>query len=380
MTEYEALVSLNLVDGIGSIGARKLLAFFGSAQEVFKASAGELMASAATSYEIAGAIASFDRSALDKELLCAGKQNISIITQNDRNYPGSLKFIPDPPLVLYVKGTLVAEDQLSIAIVGSRRASFYGISSAEKFSGDLSEAGFTIVSGMARGIDTAAHRGALKMKKRTIAVMGSGFSCIYPAENKALAEQIAQSGAVISEFPMGMEPLAQNFPRRNRLVSGLTLGVVVIEAARNSGALITADCALEQGRDVFALPGNIGSATAWGTNALIQQGARLVTCAGDILEELGISAVTTRQVDHSEVADVCGHGAVAASERIYNMLKGIPLAFDELVEKTELSIPVLSSTLLTLQMKKMITQLPGGRFIRSMIKDSRSNLLTSKRG
>jgi DNA processing protein len=341
MTEYEALVSLNLIEGIGSIGARKLLAFFGSAQEIFKASAGELMASAAASHETKGAIASFDRSVLDKELLCAGKQNVRIITHNDRNYPGSLKFIPDPPLVLYVKGTLVPEDQLSIAIVGSRRASFYGISSAEKFAGDLSEAGFTIVSGMARGIDTAAHRGALKKKKRTIAVMGSGFSCIYPAENKALAEQIAQSGAVISEFPMEMEPLAQNFPRRNRLVSGLTLGVVVIEAARNSGALITADCALEQGRDVFALPGNIGSATAWGTNALIQQGARLITCAGDILEELGIPAVTTSHADHLKEADSCGRYGVTASERVYDILKGIPVAFDELVERTELSIRFL---------------------------------------
>ncbi len=216
------------------------------------------------------------------------KLNLNVLTRQDDEYPQNLKNILYPPIVLYVKGRLKPQDCNSIAIVGSRLASFYGLSCAEKLAGELANYGLTVVSGMARGIDTASHRGALKQNGRTIAVIGSGFNRIYPPENKGLCEEIAGSGAVISEFPIDTPPEKENFPRRNRIISGLSLGVVVVEAARNSGALITADFALEQGREVFALPGKVDSSTSFGTNELIKQGAKLVSCVDDIIEEFAL--------------------------------------------------------------------------------------------
>jgi len=234
MTDTESLIVLNLVPDIGSARLKSLLEIYGSASKIIASRA----------------ITSFSFENLKRELELCKKLKIKIITLNDEEYPEHLKNIYDPPLCLYVKGELSSLDNLAIAIVGSRRASFYGLSNAQKFAADLSDKGFTIVSGMARGIDTYAHRGALKQAGRTIAVLGSGFNHIYPAENKELAEKISHNGAVISEFPLDMPPKRENFPRRNRIISGLSLGVLVVEAAKNSGALITADCALEQGREV----------------------------------------------------------------------------------------------------------------------------------
>ncbi|MDD5116795.1 MAG: DNA-processing protein DprA [Candidatus Omnitrophica bacterium] len=284
MNAFESLVALNLIPQVGSSRLAGLLEYFQKPENIFKGSRQEL--SAACGEKIAQNIAAFDPRLLEDDLALAKKAGIRIVTLFDRDYPRLLKEIPGAPIVLYVSGDIGAADNPSIGIVGSRRASFYGLNNAERFAAELSARGITVVSGMARGVDTYAHRGALKAKGRTVAVMGSGFSHIYPPENAGLAKRISENGAVISEFPMKTKPLAQNFPRRNRLISGLSLGVLVAEAARNSGALITADFALEQGREVFALPGRIDSNGSTGPNSLLKQGAKLVTCCEDILEEL----------------------------------------------------------------------------------------------
>ena len=248
MNNFESLVSLNLIPQIGSVRLKELLEYFKEPQVIFKASRKDLIA--AMGERLGESIASFNKKLLENDLASAKKSGIKIITLFDADYPQLLKEIPGSPIVLYVLGNITASDSSAVAIVGSRKASLYGLSSAEKFAAQLSGYGITIVSGMARGVDTYAHRGALKARGRTFAVMGSGFSHIYPPENKDLAQEIAASGAVISEFPMETKPLAQNFPRRNRLISGLSLGVLITEAARNSGALITADFALEHSREM----------------------------------------------------------------------------------------------------------------------------------
>jgi DNA processing protein len=254
--------------------------------------------------------------------------------------------------------------------VGSRRASYYGLSNAERFAGELAACGFTIVSGMARGIDTYAHRGALKSGGRTIAVMGSGFNHIYPEENQELCEEISQQGVVISEFPIDIQPAKQNFPRRNRIISGLSLGVLVAEAAKNSGALITSDFALEQGRDVFALPGKIDSPHYFGTNGLIKQGAKLVSSVEDILEEFSFVLNKNNELLSKEQGMAMGpkeqtQSLSCAETRLYNIITNCPLTIDEIMEKTSLNISELSNMLFKLQIKKIIKQLPGRQFVRS---------------
>jgi DNA processing protein len=360
MTRFEALVALNLVPEIGSIRLNKLLEFFGTPQNILKAPAEKLTGVFGIGETIASKIHSFQESDLKKEFETAEKLGLSILTQEDAAYPVNLKNIYDPPIVLYVKGTLEEEDKRAVAIVGSRRASFYGLNSAERFASELSRLGLVVVSGMARGIDTCAHRGALKEDGRTIAVIGSGFNHLYPPENKELAEEICRNGAVVSEFPVDTQPFPQNFPRRNRVISGLSLGVLVVEAAENSGALITADFALEQGREVFALPGKVDSSGSYGTNGLIQQGAKLVTCMQDILEELGLEAQAPKKDQAEPKADLS-----TDELRLFQLLSKDGLSFDELVENSGLDIPVISDILLKLQMKKLIKHLPGKQFVRS---------------
>ncbi len=366
MTRLKALIGLNMFCDIGSARLKKLLNYFAKPENILKAPCEELMGVSGIGKEIARKVTSLKEKEIDEELDLAEKYNLKIITVDDKDYPENLKHIPDPPIVLYVKGELKEEDRLSIAIVGSRRASFYGLSCAEKFASDLSERGFTIVSGLARGIDASAHKGALKQGRRTIAVIGSGFCHLYPPENKELAEEISRYGAVISEFPVNAKPLAQNFPRRNRVISGLSLGVLVVEAARNSGALITADCALEQGRDVFALPGKIDSGTSFGTNGLIKQGAKLVSCADDIIEEFNIPIAT--KSNKRKVKDTGLESGVCLSGNeslLYNLISDEPVLLDEIAESAGIGIPEISGILLKLQMRKLIRQLPGKQFIRT---------------
>jgi len=364
MTELEALVSLNLILDIGSIRLKKLLEFFGKPQNILEAQPEKLTAISGIGPKIAGQVHSLTKEDLDKELALVKKLGLKVLTPDGQGYPLNLKNIPDPPIVLYVKGAIIEEDMYSIGIVGSRRASFYGLANAEKFASCLSEKGFTIVSGMARGIDSAAHRGALKTGGRTLAVIGSGFNHLYPQENRELAEEISQSGAVISEFPMDTLPLKQNFPRRNRVISGLSLGVLVVEAAKNSGALITADFALEQGREVFALPGKVDAATSFGTNGLIKQGAKLVSDAQEILEEFDPAVLN---IDRNNTGqDAVSRPKMSSDEhRLYDLLSDQPISLDEMAEKTDLRIQNLSTLLLGLQLKKLIRQLPGKQFVRN---------------
>lgn len=380
MTPLEVFVSLNLVGDIGGIRLKRLLEFFGKPQDILKAPAEKLRAVSGIGKEIAHKICALKKEDLDKELRSAKKLGLEIMTFEDEGYPENLKTIYDPPIVLYVKGELRAEDRLSLGIVGSRRASYYGLNTAEKFAYDLSQKGFTIVSGMARGVDTCAHKGALKAGGRTIAVIGSGFNHLYPPENKELSEEIAKNGAVISEFPLDAKPLREHFPQRNRVISGLSLGILVVEAAKNSGALITADFALEQGREVFALPGKVDSATSFGTNGLIKQGAKLVSGVEDIVEEFGlgfapcvmrhgIKEKNPRSIAESaeRMVESAGPDLLDLEAVLYGWISDQPIALDEIAERAALSIPSILDILLKLQLKKMIKQLPGKQFVRSAL-------------
>ncbi len=281
------------------------------------------------------------------------------ITMDDAEYPKNLRNIHTPPKKLYVNGTLLEQDEIAIAIVGSRRASIYGLETAEKLGFDLAARGVTVVSGMAIGIDSASHKGALKAKGRTIAVMGSGHNCIYPPQNKKLYEEIAATGAVITEFEENVAPLPQHFPARNRIISGLSLGIVVVEAARNSGALITANFAAEQGRTVFAVPGKVSSSTSSGTNELIKDGASLIQSADDILQELSIA-----HIEPAPGEKRCALDLTDDERKIYKNLSDEPVYIDEILENSGLEHAKVSKVLLGLELKKLIVQLPGKQFVR----------------
>lgn len=365
MNTAEALIGLNLIGGLGSARLSGLLEYFSAPEDIFAARTDKLIQFGLPA-KTAQAIAAFDFSKLQAEISSAGKLGLRIITLFDKDYPQQLKDISGAPIALYCLGGLTKEDACSIAIVGSRRASVYGLNSAFKFAADLAQSGITVVSGLARGVDTYAHRGALKAGGRTLAVLGSGFNRLYPPENKALAEEISRHGAVLSEFPLDTEPQRQNFPRRNRLISGLSLGVLVAEAAKNSGALITADFALEQGREVFALPGRIDSFTSTGTNAIIQQGAKLVTACADILEELFLPLERARSQSAAVRAPAQENLLFDKTQaKLYHCIGESAVSIDDLVEKTELSPAQLSGLLLDLRLGKLIKELPGKFFVRN---------------
>ena len=360
MTRLEALVALNMVGDIGSIRLKKLAEYLGSPEDILNASRQRLTEVYGIGEKIAEKITALKKEQIGKELDSANKLGLKIITIDDDEYPANLKNIFDPPIVLYLKGKLKPEDNLAVGVVGSRRASFYGLSQAEEFSSGLAMSGFTVVSGMARGIDTYSHKGALKSGGRTIAVIGSGFNHLYPPENKELCEKISRNGAVISEFPLDAKPLPHNFPRRNRLISGMSLGILVVEAAKNSGALITADFALEQGREVFAIPGKIDSPYSFGTNELIKQGAKLTSNLLDILEEL----ILPKPIDKKEIAEHLESSGSSEEEKLFNLISRQAIQLEELVERTEMDIPQISEILLKLQIRKLVKQLPGKQFVR----------------
>lgn len=287
MLEQKTLdwLRLTLIPAIGPARARKLLVRFKEPGEILTASQREIASVLDSS--LAQVIDQQRKEVdLDKQLRLIEKYQVKIITQDDPAYPVNLKNIFDPPLVLFLRGEILPEDGLSIAIVGTRIATIYGMNMARKISSQLGQRGFAIISGGARGIDTAAHQAALVINARTIAVLGCGVDVVYPPENTRLFGQIIKNGALVSEFPMGTLPLGQNFPQRNRIISGLSVGVVVIEAPRRSGALITACSALEQGREVFCVPGQADSFTMKGSHQLLREGAKLVEDVDDIIEEI----------------------------------------------------------------------------------------------
>jgi len=286
MTDREALIAFNMVEGIGPVRVRELQAVLGTLSEVAAASVEDWTRAKGVGRVLAEKIRTRLREVdvLEEEKR-ARKYGARIVTQVDEEYPEALKSIHDPPLALYVKGTLDAADRHALAVVGSRRCTHYGTQVADRLSFQLAKQGYTVVSGLARGIDAAAHQGALKGGGRTLAVLGTGIDQVYPAEHAGLAEEIIAQGAVLTEFPVGFRPTRQSFPQRNRVVAGLVQGILVAEAARGSGALMTVDFANEFGRQVFAIPGRIDNPSAGGCNELIQNGAKLVTDIDDILEE-----------------------------------------------------------------------------------------------
>jgi len=367
MRDREYLILLNLVPEVGSTRLRSLLDAFSELSRVVSASARQLQQVRGIGPQLAQRIVEGcrDTGRLQEELALAAQGGVRVVTLEEPEYPALLRQIHDPPLVLYIRGTLPLQEP-AVAVVGSRRASHYGLQTAERLAYDLALRGVTVVSGLARGIDGAAHRGTLRAGGSTIAVLGGGLSRPYPPEHQALAEQIAaRRGAVISEYPMTMEPLAQNFPRRNRVVSGLSLGVVVVEAAARSGALITADVAAEQGREVFAVPGAVTTPTSYGTHELLKQGARLVTSADDILDELRLRPEPRAQ---SAPAASSAGPPEALSDRVRRVLGALdatqPRYIDQVAGDSGLASGEAASLLLELEVKRLVRQLPGKHFVR----------------
>ncbi len=346
-------LSLTLIRGLGGESLRTLLKEFGSPEAVLSASASSL--SPHVKSDLVRAILSgADEAQLTTTLHWLADTNNSIVTLADSDYPQALLNISDPPVLLYIKGNKFLLNQPTISIVGSRHATPQGIHNAESFSEALSSSGLSIISGLAHGIDAAAHRGGLKGVGSSIAVVGTGLDKVYPAANRDLAHELARQGLIISEFPIGTPPLAANFPRRNRLISGMGLGCLVVEASLKSGSLITARLAMEQGRDVFAIPGSIHSPQSKGCHALIKQGAKLVEAARDILEELGsvnisASIVPTESAAESELFQYMGDDAVD---------------LDKLQSRSGLTVSELSAMLLSLELDGLVCTLPGGLFQR----------------
>jgi DNA processing protein len=353
------------VDGIGPGRIRNLLSKFHSLENILSADFNSLQQVEGISINLAKRIRAgnsrFDtvESEVSKELELLNKLQTFLITIWDKEFPALLKKIYDPPLVLYVKGELIENDKYSVAIVGTRLPTNYGKLQAEKFASDLARQNISIVSGMARGIDSVAHSSALKNGGRTIAVIGSGIDVIYPPENKKLFDQITENGAVISEFKPGTKPDAQNFPRRNRIISGLSLGCIVVETGTNGGAMQTAALALDQGREVFAVPGNLSVRQAEGTNLLIQKGeAKLIVTAEDVLEELNLKLkpVAGKNIPKPQAE------LNLFEEKIINALSNEPVQIDKIASLTSLSTSDCLVHLLSLEFKGLVKQLPGKMF------------------
>ena len=350
----KAWLALSLTRGLGGDGARRLLKEFGSPEAVFSASVGSLksVVKADVAAEISKGVAD-DRLPPARDWL--KDSNNHHVPLADSDYPQALLNIPDPPLLLYVKGRRDLLNQPALAVVGSRNATPQGVNNAEAFARSLSDAGLCIISGMAHGIDAAAHRGALRGRGSSIAVVGTGLDKVYPAANRDLAHALASQGALISEFPLGTPPLAANFPRRNRIISGMSIGCLVVEASLQSGSLITARLALEQGRDVFAIPGSIHAPQSKGCHALLKQGAKLVETAQDILEELGSSL---------PASPACSHATQGADSALLEQIGFDPVDLDTLGTRCSLTMAELSAMLLVLELEGRVSALPGGLYQR----------------
>jgi DNA processing protein len=348
--------ALKAIPLVGNVTFCRLLAHFATPEKVLRASADELSAVKGLFPDTIASIKSYDyRAEAERECKAVLAADVTIINILSDSYPKILTQIADPPPFLYVKGELPVGG-VAVAIVGSRRASSCGMMIAEKLARELVENDITVVSGMARGIDTAAHRGALKAGGHSIGVLGCGIDIQYPAENRQLFNGVRETGALVSEFPMGTTPRAENFPRRNRIISGLSRGVLVVEAAENSGSLITARYALEQGRDVFAIPGNITHGSSRGTNRLIKQGAKLVEGIEDILEELPQGIGNSNQTTSAK----CTLAPLEAA--VYTFLSDAPLHIDEIIVKSALTVGEVSVILLRLELNGLVIQLPGNHY------------------
>lgn len=353
-------VRLTSIPGVGGEAQRRLLKAFGLPDAIFSTSIPAL--AAVVGQELAVRLLDHDASAdIEAALAWAAVADHHVVTLAETAYPKSLLEQPDPPILIYAKGRLELLNRPALAVVGSRNATRQGETNAEAFAEAIAAAGITVVSGLALGIDAAAHRGALKAEASTIAVIGTGPDRIYPARNQDLARSIAERGLIVSEFPVGTPPLANNFPRRNRIIAGLGLGCLVVEAAQRSGSLITARLAAETGRDVFAIPGSIHSPLARGCHALIRQGAKLVESAQDILEELRWeTALSFPKSDDSE----SGVGVTPQLAALLDTLGHDSCSVDTLVEKSGLTAEAVLAMLMALELDNHVAQLPGGLYQR----------------
>jgi DNA processing protein len=369
-------LAISLTTGLGPTRARKLVEHFGSPEAVFRASLTELEGSGIQAISAQSIATGKSAELAREEIARAAAMGATLISMEDPCYPLRLKEIYDPPLILYIRGNSEVLTKPGIAMVGTRHPTPYGTGMAERLACDLAAQGLVIISGMARGVDTASHRGAISAKGKTIAVFGTGVDVIYPKENSRLAEQIlALGGALISEFPLGTFAAPQNFPIRNRILSGMSVGVLVVEAAEYSGTRITARCALEQNRDVFAVPGNVTNKNSWGPNTLIKQGAKLVATWEDVWEELPTEvrltlapASSPESAGSSTASLFPNEGLPPHEKRILSLLKADETThIDEIVEKleTEMSSSEIFAALFELELTGKVRQMPGKNFVKS---------------
>lgn len=359
--ESLALLQLNLTPGVGPRYQSLLLARFGSAQSIFSASPAELLSVDGIGPKVTAEIrtrSDFSEAEKEWELCC--DTGTSVMFKHQANYPRSLLETYDPPPVLYYRGTLLEQDRISVGVVGSRQCSHYGRTVAQKFSQQLARVGITVISGLARGIDAAAHRGALEGGGRTLAVCAPGLNHIYPPEHRELSEEITQSGAIISESPLNRSAQRGLFPQRNRVIAGLSQGVLIVEATRTSGSLHTARHALEQGRDVFAIPGRIDTVTSEGCHDLIRDGAVLVRRVEDIIDVLG-PTVSPVKISPDKVVAVARELNLNEQEQaVLNLVDFSAVTIDSILAKSDLESHRVLSTLVVLEMKRLIRRLPGG--------------------
>jgi len=367
MDSREALVALNMIEHVGPVRVRQLLEHFGEAPAILSASRHQLRQVRGIGEDTAEAISNWEKTVdLKGELQRIAEFGCHILIQPDEEYPALLRQIYDPPVVLYVKGRLTQQDKNAVAMVGSRMTTHYGIETARKLAYQLAYVGVTVVSGGARGIDTAAHQGALSANGRTVAVLGTGINLIFPAENAELFERIAAHGAVITQFPFNRNADKQSFPIRNRIVAGMTLGTVVVEANLTSGALITANMAVEQGRQVFAVPGRIDSPRSKGCHELIKKGAKLCEGAEDILSEFEyLFPASNRPPGASETGVLPALNLSENEQKVYDTLGGGESNIDEVIRRSGLPSSAVSVALLGLEMKRLVRQLPGKMFVRN---------------
>ena len=357
-----------MIEGIGPVRVRQLLEHFAEPSAILRANASQLQRVPGIGPETAASIAGWEKTIdLKGELQRIGEFGCHVLIQSDEFYPELLKQIYDPPIVLYVKGALSAKDKNAVAVVGSRMTTHYGVEAARKLAFQLAYIGVTVVSGGARGIDTAAHQGALNSKGRTVAVLGTGINIVFPAENKELFERIAERGAVITQFPFNRKADKQSFPIRNRLVAGMTLGTVVVEANLSSGALITAKMAADNGRQVFAVPGRIDSPRSKGCHDLIKNGAKLCEGAEDILSEFEYLFPGDNRPSLLKNSEAMPAFTLSVNEQaVYDTLSEEEATIDEVIRRSGLPPSAVSVALLALEMKRLIRQLPGKLFVKNV--------------
>src|SRR5213594_1010846 len=362
--EYARWIALSQVKGLGGVSFKKLAAHFVDPTRVFSASAEELQQVSGLDKSVIEGLVNFSGwEQIETEIRRIRQAEVTIVPFTDVRYPARLRMIADPPPFLYVKGEIRAEDDKAVAVVGSRSASDYGRKVTRDLSRGLSALGFTVVSGLARGIDGTAHETALRCGGRTIAVLGSGVDRAYPPEHAALYRRISQNGAVVSELPVGTRPMAFNFPPRNRLISGLSLGVVVVEATEKSGSLITAALAVEQGREVFAVPGEVGSSRSRGAHRLIRQGAKLVETVEDIVEEMAPQLLARSGKAVSAPRRALPSSVSETARKIFALLQENTLQVDQVIERSAVPAAQVLEILLDLELQGFIRQSPGKIYI-----------------